>query len=469
MATFKSAALAGVFIGAGGVLSLGRAFAVGSFTAALASASLAQPNEWFALQKELREHTTAERFQEATATAQRLDALSERVLPPIGVQRALSLAHLGLAYRAEGRYAEAERPLRQALAILGRISAPPVAMASNLGALASIHEHQGRRAEAESLYRQALHELKDAALQERLVLARLQFEFGRFLHENQRPDLAKPLLLSSLQIREELAGPQSAPTGEALLALAGVLQSLQETESAEKAARRAISIGEASPSKVVPLHKAYNVLALSLSSSAQWDAAEAAQLHALQLAAQSGASRLSIAQLNFNLAHIHEGRGDLASAQALARQSLASIQEAFGETSAHALPMVALLQRVAQRSGKAAEQAVYAAKGERIAASLKEGGENKAVAANATTKAASVPVYPESARRFGHTGSVTVRARIGVDGVAKDVAIASSSGYASLDQAALDSVSKTSFHPATDREGRPLESTSAIPIHFKLE
>lgn len=447
---------------------MARAVLVASCAAAWAGPSLAQPAEWFALQKELGELNAAQKFPEATATAQRLDALSESVLPPMGVQRALSLALLGQAYRAEGRYAQAERPLQQALAIVGRISAPPVVVASNLGGLAAVQELLGRRAEAESLYRQALHELKDAALQERVVLARLQFEFASFLLDQPRPDLAKPLLLSSLQIREELTGPQSAQTGDVLLALAGALQSLKEFESAETTARRAISIGERAPGGAMRLDRAYNVLALSLSSQARFDAAEAAQRHALHLAMQRGAPALAIAQLNFNLAHIHQGQGDVQAAQTVARQSLLDIQNGSGESSPLALPMITLLHGLAERSGNTAEQAVYAAKA-RVIANSQKAKEGRAVVNKATAQATSPPVYPPSARRWGHTGSVTVRTRIGADGAVKDAGIAVSSGYGALDQAALDSVSATRFNPATDRDGLPLESTLRIPFHFQLE
>lgn len=54
--------------------------------------------------------------------------------------------------------------------------------------------------------------------------------------------------------------------------------------------------------------------------------------------------------------------------------------------------------------------------------------------------AAPPPSYPALARRRGEEGRVTVRADIGSDGVPRNVVVEVSSGYASLDQAAVEAV-----------------------------
>jgi protein TonB len=75
------------------------------------------------------------------------------------------------------------------------------------------------------------------------------------------------------------------------------------------------------------------------------------------------------------------------------------------------------------------------------------------------------PRYPTQALRRGESGSVTVRAEIGADGVPTQVSVASSSGSRLLDRAAMDAVRRWRFTPAT-REGQPAPGTVVVPISF---
>lgn len=79
------------------------------------------------------------------------------------------------------------------------------------------------------------------------------------------------------------------------------------------------------------------------------------------------------------------------------------------------------------------------------------------------------PVYPESARKEGVTGSVGVRIEVLESGRPGQVELQRSSGRASLDQAALDAVRRWRFVPAQVADtGRPVRCYTTLSVVFKL-
>ncbi len=78
------------------------------------------------------------------------------------------------------------------------------------------------------------------------------------------------------------------------------------------------------------------------------------------------------------------------------------------------------------------------------------------------------PVYPTLSRRNNEEGRVMLKVRVSAQGGALDVAIAKSSGFARLDSAAADAVTRWRFVPAK-RGDEPVESSVIVPITFALE
>ena len=78
------------------------------------------------------------------------------------------------------------------------------------------------------------------------------------------------------------------------------------------------------------------------------------------------------------------------------------------------------------------------------------------------------PVYPAEARRRGIQGTVGLTIRIAVDGTPLDIAIATSSGSAELDNAARQAVRRWHFRPEF-RGGQPAESQFSMDVHFQLK
>jgi protein TonB len=77
------------------------------------------------------------------------------------------------------------------------------------------------------------------------------------------------------------------------------------------------------------------------------------------------------------------------------------------------------------------------------------------------------PIYPETARRAGWEGRVTVRVEVSADGSPISVALEKSSGYGVLDQAALRAVKSWRFQPRTIG-GVTMAGTVDVPVNFTL-
>lgn len=76
--------------------------------------------------------------------------------------------------------------------------------------------------------------------------------------------------------------------------------------------------------------------------------------------------------------------------------------------------------------------------------------------------------YPRVAQRRGWAGVVVLRVKVGSQGEPIALAVATSSGYAVLDEAAIRQVQRWRFRPAK-RQGHPVIASVLVPIQFKLE
>jgi protein TonB len=68
----------------------------------------------------------------------------------------------------------------------------------------------------------------------------------------------------------------------------------------------------------------------------------------------------------------------------------------------------------------------------------------------------------------GYQGTVKLRVQVLANGQPAEVQIAASSGYAVLDQAAVEQVKDWRFLPAR-RGGQPIVSWVMVPIKFRIE
>jgi protein TonB len=79
----------------------------------------------------------------------------------------------------------------------------------------------------------------------------------------------------------------------------------------------------------------------------------------------------------------------------------------------------------------------------------------------------SKPVYPEPARRRGERGTVELRVKVLPDGEVGEVTVNKSSGFRSLDDAAVAEARKWQFVPAM-RGPRAAEAWVEVPVRFEL-
>ena len=77
------------------------------------------------------------------------------------------------------------------------------------------------------------------------------------------------------------------------------------------------------------------------------------------------------------------------------------------------------------------------------------------------------PVYPEIARRRGEQGRVVLQVNVSAQGLPVAVNVAESSGFPTLDSAALTAVQRWRFVPAT-RGGTPVPAVAEVPVRFRL-
>lgn len=78
------------------------------------------------------------------------------------------------------------------------------------------------------------------------------------------------------------------------------------------------------------------------------------------------------------------------------------------------------------------------------------------------------PQYPAEARRRNLQGQVMLRVEVAPDGAPAAVTVSTSSGHATLDEAAIKAVQRWRFNPAT-RAGIPVAASAYVPIQFRLE
>lgn len=78
------------------------------------------------------------------------------------------------------------------------------------------------------------------------------------------------------------------------------------------------------------------------------------------------------------------------------------------------------------------------------------------------------PAYPTLARRRGEEGKVQLKVRVSAQGEALNITLAKSSGYDSLDAAAIEAVTRWRFVPARRGE-ETVESSVIVPVTFSLE
>ena len=79
------------------------------------------------------------------------------------------------------------------------------------------------------------------------------------------------------------------------------------------------------------------------------------------------------------------------------------------------------------------------------------------------------PSYPEDLRRQGIEGAVRVRVVVGKDGSVETASVAASSGYPSMDEAAVAAAYRYRFSPALNVYDEPVRCAVSQTVQFRLQ
>jgi protein TonB len=113
-------------------------------------------------------------------------------------------------------------------------------------------------------------------------------------------------------------------------------------------------------------------------------------------------------------------------------------------------------------------QAALASGAAAAAPAAKAGSEDAGVSQGPSPLATNrPPEYPEDARRRRQMGTVIVRVVVLSDGLVSEAVIVQSSGFDSLDDAAIVAVRSWRFVPAVV-DGRPVQCEATVPVEFIL-
>lgn len=167
-------------------------------------------------------------------------ALAIAVRAPPDAGRATVVSGLGQTLQKQGRFAEAEPLLRDALALQKKLSGAEHAQtAEQMAILASLLADRGEIAEAERLYRQAL------AMSERIVgpdaplTGTIVNHLGVFVADQGQVFEAELLFRRSLAISRKVFGPDSVQSARDMLSLASVYRDQHRPEAAEPLLKQA--------------------------------------------------------------------------------------------------------------------------------------------------------------------------------------------------------------------------------------
>ncbi|MBI4533243.1 MAG: tetratricopeptide repeat protein [Candidatus Melainabacteria bacterium] len=150
----------------------------------------------------------------------------------------------GVKARKEGRYAEAERMLKESIGEAEKFGSDSPRYAASLSELAELDRIAGQYTEAESLNRKALAIRQKALGMQVPEVAQSLNNLALLLEDKGRYSEAEPLMRQSLEIWKKKQGEESAETAVGLNNLARDLFDMGKYVEAEQLARRSLEISE---------------------------------------------------------------------------------------------------------------------------------------------------------------------------------------------------------------------------------
>ena len=249
--------------------------------------------------------------------------------------RAELLESIGLAYRRQGRSAQAVPLFEQALTI--RRAAKPANPAQVAVALANLAEaltDAGNLTSAEGYLNQALSLSKGASPSANRQTADILMQLGRLaLDGRSQPAQATEYFQQALSVYANVLGPGSAEAGAALIGLADSAIWRNDYAQAEKYERDGLAIYQSTLSRDHPDHAvALANLGSILVERGKFSEAEPMLSEALEVEKRVfGPAHQRVAQTLESIARLYENRGEYRRAIDTASQALALTRQRLGE------------------------------------------------------------------------------------------------------------------------------------------
>jgi tetratricopeptide (TPR) repeat protein len=156
------------------------------------------------------------------------------------VVRVAGLGALGEALGAQGRYREAEVPLRAGLALAQRAQDGELLIVAAANNLAVLYKYTARFDEAEALYRHALVIVEAHRGPDHVDAATLWHNLGGLDHSRGRHAQAEPAARRAVQIRTRALGAAHPDVAADAAALGAILDALGRLDEAEPLLRGAL-------------------------------------------------------------------------------------------------------------------------------------------------------------------------------------------------------------------------------------
>ena len=247
--------------------------------------------------------------------------------------RLAELIRIGTQHRLLGNSIEAERSLREAVAIAEEhFQHDAVTVAAALNSLGLVCKDLAKFDEAHTLYERALALVDVDSTANGDEIAALYHNLGGIEHARRNYAEGEVFARTGLEIRRRLGSPDEAALAADMVALAAILDGQQRFDEAEPMYLEALRVLERSPERNAgEIAVALNDLGALYTQRGNSERAEELLIRAADLKSQTiGPRHPDVAVTLNNLALVHKRRGNFDRARAIYQNALGIFEAALG-------------------------------------------------------------------------------------------------------------------------------------------
>jgi len=322
------------------------------------SPSVAQSNDYQALNRQATELSQAGKYAAAIPLAQQALAIREKAVGPNHLDVGILLNNLALLFVNQGRYAEAEPLYKRSLAIQEKTLGPNnIGVATLLNNFAFLYFNLGRYAEAEPLYKRSLAIREKVFGSTNAVVGTSLSSLAQLYDKQGHYSEAELLFKRAQAIYLKTVGPENSLFAASLNSLGELYREQGRYADSEMLYKRSLAIyekilGRDHPNAAIPLSD------LAELYREQGRYADAEPLYKRALAIQEktlGPEHTLVATTLNNLAGLYRDQGRYADAELLNKRSLAIFEKALGRDHPYVAISLSTLAELYREQGRDAE------------------------------------------------------------------------------------------------------------------